>query len=203
MEALVGAEKSIKKHKPQYNRMRKAETFTHSIDWWKDDKEIINFKIVPFEESENALLSFTTYATARERLDSWIDEYELCLRYCGLVSEEAICFNHQIKKCNGICAEQEEVSPYNSRAQKIVNKYTYNHSDFFIVDKGKSADEKSIIYIKNRKYYGSGYLEKHQSIASVEDLEDIVKAADYYPDSDMLIHGYLKTKSGQKIVPIS
>ena len=201
--ALLLESEEIKKHKPQYNRMRKAETFTHSIDWWKDDKEIINFKIVPFEESENALLSFTTYATARERLDSWIDEYELCLRYCGLVSEEAICFNHQIKKCNGICAEQEEVSPYNSRAQKIVNKYTYNHSDFFIVDKGKSADEKSIIYIKNRKYYGSGYLEKHQSIASVEDLEDIVKAADYYPDSDMLIHGYLKTKSGQKIVPIS
>lgn len=201
--ALLLESEEIKKHKPQYNRMRKAETFTHSIDWWKDEKEIINLKIVSYEESENALLSFNTYATARERLDSWIDKHALCLRYCGLVSEEAICFNHQVKKCNGICAEQEEISLYNERAQKIIDKYTFNYADFFIVDKGKTADEKSIVYIKNRKYYGSGYLERNQSISSVEELENIIKPAAYYPDSDMLIHGYLKTKFGQKIVPLS
>ncbi len=200
--ALLLESEEIKKHKPQYNRMRKAETFTHSIDWFKNEKGILNFKIVPSEESENALVSFNTYATARERLDSWIDEHELCLRYCGLVSEEAICFNHQIKKCNGICAEQETVSVYNERTQKIIDKYTFNYTDFFLVDKGKTADEKSIVYIKNRKYYGSGYLERNQSISSVEELENSIKPAVYYPDSDILIHGYLKTKSGQKIVPL-
>lgn len=201
--ALLLESEEIKKHKPKYNRMRKAETFTHSIDWFKDEKEILNFKIVSFEESENALVSFNTYATARERLDSWIDEHQLCLRYCGLVSEEAICFNHQIKKCNGICAEQEDISIYNERAQKIIDRYTFNQADFFIVDKGKTADEKSIVYIKNNKYYGIGYLERNQSISSVEELENIIKPAAYYPDSDMLIHGYLKTKTGQKIVSLS
>ncbi|MGZ3902961.1 MAG: exonuclease domain-containing protein [Bacteroidia bacterium] len=201
--ALLLESAEIKKHKPQYNRMRKAEEFTHSIDYFTDKKGIRNFKIVPFEESENALVSFTNYATARERLENWIDDNELCMTYCGLVSETASCFNHQIKKCRGICNNEEDIEFYNERAKKIIDQYTYDRSNFFIVDKGKTADEKSIIYIKNKKYYGSGYLDRHASISSVEELEDIVKPADYYPDSDMLIHGYLKTKSGQKIITLA
>jgi DNA polymerase III subunit epsilon len=201
--ALLLESQEIKKHKPKYNRMRKAEVFTHSIGYFTDKKGIINFKIVPFEESENALLSFTKYITARERLDSWIDEHELCMTYCGLVSESAVCFNHQIKKCRGICNNEEDIIFYNERAQKIIDNYTYEKSDFFIIDKGKTAEEKSIIYIKEKKYYGCGYLERHQPISSVEELEDFIKPADYYPDSDMLIHSYLKTKSGQKIISLT
>jgi DNA polymerase-3 subunit epsilon len=201
--ALLLESSEIKKHKPKYNRVRKADTFTHSIDWWEDEKEIINFKIVPFEESEHTLLSFSSYMSARERLDSWIEEHELCLTYSGLVSEDAVCFNHQIKTCRGICAQEEEVSYYNQRAKKIVDAYTFHASDFFIVDKGRTADEKSIIYIKDNKYYGCGYLDKGQSISSTEDLENIIKPADRYPDSDILVHGYLKNKSGQRIVTLN
>jgi DNA polymerase-3 subunit epsilon len=54
--ALLHEAEEIKKHKPKYNRMRKADLFTHTIDWFRDDKGIINFKIVGYEESENPLL---------------------------------------------------------------------------------------------------------------------------------------------------
>src|SRR6202022_1351561 len=91
--ALLLEAEEIKKHKPKYNRMRKADTFTHSIDWRKDKKGIINFKLVPYEESESPLLSFTSYMSGRERLEGWLEEHELCLRYCGLTTDsEAVCF---------------------------------------------------------------------------------------------------------------
>jgi DNA polymerase-3 subunit epsilon len=64
--ALLLESNEIKKHKPKYNRQRVYDTFTHSIDWFKDEKGIINFKILPFEESENSLQAFTSAIAARE-----------------------------------------------------------------------------------------------------------------------------------------
>ncbi len=95
--ALLLESEEIKKHRPKYNRMRKSSEFTYCIDHFTDNNGIINFKLVPFEESENALLSFTTYSTGRERVESWIEEHKLCLRYCGLTPEDSVCFNHQTK----------------------------------------------------------------------------------------------------------
>lgn len=189
--ALLLESEEIKKHKPQYNRMRKSEEFTHCIDYFIDKKGIINFKIVPFDESENALLTFNTYLSARERLESWIDIKELCLRYCGLTGEEAICFNHQIKKCNGICAEQEDIEVYNKRAQAILNEYLFKQKNFVIVDKGRNAGEYSVVLVEDSHYKGFGYYDSFEQISSPEEFKGFIKAATYYPDADNLIRQVL------------
>lgn len=118
--ALLMESEEIKKHKPKYNRQRVSDVFTHSIDWFTDEDGVISLKIVPFEESLNALQSFISPVAAREVLNRWIDQYELCLSYCGLTESDAICFNHHIKKCNGICAGVEEAEVYNQRAKKLI-----------------------------------------------------------------------------------
>lgn len=198
--ALLLESEEIKKHKPKYNRMRKADVFTHSIDTWRDKQGIINFKIIPFEDAENPLLSFTTYFTARERLDSWIDEHELCMRYCGLVSEEAICFNHQIKKCKGICAGEEEITLYNQRAEKILKEYSFKDDSFVVIDKGRNIEEKSVVLIENRKYVGYGFIDQSIQANSIEEIRDIVQGKTYYPDMNDLVRGWLKNKNPFKIL---
>lgn len=198
--ALLLESEEIKKHKPKYNRMRKSETFTHSIQTWEDKEGIINFKIVPFDENEEALLSFTTYATARERMEAWIEEHELCIRYCNLVSENAVCFNHQIKKCRGICAGNEETNLYNERALKILNEYSFKHENFVILNKGRTLDEKAVILIEGRKYAGYGYVDQTTQASSIEEIKDIVKLKNYYPDMTDLVRGWLKNKSATKVV---
>lgn len=198
--ALLLESEEIKKYKPKYNRMRKASEFTHCIDTWKDKKGIINFKIVPFDEAEQPLVSFANYASARERLEQWIDEHTLCMRYCGLTSEEAVCFNHQIKKCGGICAEEETAEEYNKRANEILSAHSFGKDHFILVDKGKTRGEVSLIYVKNGKYYGYGYHSSENPIASAEELEYSVKKQNYYPDSDMLIRGFIKNNQGKKII---
>jgi DNA polymerase-3 subunit epsilon len=197
--ALLLESQEIKKHKPKFNRMRKNDTFAYCIDWCKDKKGILNLKILPAEESKNALLSYGSYISAREKLDRWIEEHELCMTYCGLAGEETACFNHQIKTCRGICAGQEEPEYYNERVQEIVDQYTYRKTDFFIADMGRWPGEKSIIYIKDMKYYGYGYLDNSMSISSAEDVESIIIPADPYPDADMLIHGYLRNHGKRMI----
>ena len=49
--ALLLESEEIKKHKPKFNRRRKSEDFTHSIDWFEDKKGVISYKIVTYNES--------------------------------------------------------------------------------------------------------------------------------------------------------
>lgn len=193
--ALLLESEEIKKHKPKFNRMRKGADFTHSIEYFTDKAGILNLRVVPFEEAAQPLLSFNNYASARERLDAWLDEHLLCMRYCGLASEEAVCFNHQIKKCNGICCGEEEIGDYNKRAREIVSRYSYEKDNFIVVERGKERSEKSLVYVRDGKYYGYGYISNECNISSVEELECSVKKQTYYPDSDMLVKAYLSSKS--------
>lgn len=192
--ALLLESEEIKKHKPPYNRVRKSEEFTHVIEWFRDKDNIINFKIVPYDEAENTLLSFTTYLTARERLESWIDEHELCLRFCGLMEEGSVCFNHQIKKCNGICGGEEEVELYNKRANKILERYLFEHSNFVLLDKGRTAEERSVVLVEEGRYSGYGYFDASDPVTSPADVKDMVKRSYGHPDSNDLIKSWLQQK---------
>lgn len=201
--ALLLESSEIKKHKPKYNRARKADAFTHSIDWFTDKTGIINLKIVEFDESENAIASFVSYGAARERLEKLIDENDLCLRYCGLTGEDAICFNHQIKKCKGICNDEEEIETYNSRVKLIIQKTSYSLSDFILLDKGRHFEERALILVENGIYKGYGYIDNSHQINSVNDCRDIIKAANYYPDSDDLLKGWMRNNKQYKIYNLS
>jgi len=198
--ALLLESQEIKKHKPRYNRMLKSEVFTHCLDWFKDKSGIINFKLVTYEESENALFSFNNYLSARERLEQWIDDYQLCLRYCGLTSDDAVCFNHQLKKCNGICNDDEEIELYNKRAEELIKEFSYTPQSFVIMDKGKTTEDQSIILIENNVYKGYGYLDASLQLSSVSELKELISDANYYPDSDIIVKSWLKKNKVKKIM---
>jgi DNA polymerase-3 subunit epsilon len=199
--ALLLESEEIKKHKPRYNRSRVSDNFTHSIDWFEDEKGIINFKIVPYDESENPLQSFTSLISARERLEQWIDEYALCINHCGLMQKEAVCFNHHIKKCNGICAGEEEVEIYNLRADMILKQYISAEKNYVIIDKGRAPEEHSIILVENRRYTGYGFIDASCSVNDPGDFKSYINRANYYPDADVLLRGWLKRgKKVKKIV---
>ncbi len=198
--ALLLESEEIKKHKPKYNRMLKAELFSHSIDWFMDKSEIINLKIVAYNESQNALHTFITYSSARERIESWLEEYQLCLRYCNLTSDESVCFNHQLKKCNGICNDNEEIEVYNKRVNQLIKENTYNQQNFILMDRGRTVEEQSLILIENNSYKGYGYLDSSMQLSNPEELKELVKHSEYYPDSDIIIKSWLKKNKVKKIV---
>lgn len=203
LAALLLESEEIKRYKPKYNRRSKADVFTHSIDWYMNDKGILCFRICEAEEAEQSLQAFTSYAAARSVLDEWITRYSLCLRYCHLTSDEAVCFNLHIKQCNGICAEEEAVDVYNKRANEIVQEYQPLIKNGFIIDKGRHVEENTLIYIENGHYRGFGYVDNQSGIQSVEELKGCVQYKRYYPDADSIIRSWLKQKGrGVKWVKI-
>jgi DNA polymerase III subunit epsilon len=198
--ALLLESDEIKKHKPHYNRMRKAEIFTHSIDWFKDAKGIVCLKLVEYEFANQPLMSFVSYATGRERLEAWIDDYELCLRFCGLASEEAVCFNHQLKKCKGICNNDEEIESYNKRVIKLIKEHSYTEPNFILIDRGRNIEEQALVLIENATYKGFGYIDSSIQFTNPNELKEVIKKINYFPDSDILIKSWLKKNNIKKIV---
>ncbi len=92
----------------------------------------------------------------------------MCLPYCDLTNEESLCFNHQIKKRNAICTEEEVVVAYNKRAKKIFKRYLFDFPNFVIIDKGKAPGEQSLILVENGRYAGYGYMDGGTQINSPE-----------------------------------
>ena len=201
--SLLLESQEIKKHQPIYNRQRKKEIFTHAIDFFTDEQDIINLRIVPFEDSQNALLSFNHYTTARERLEQWIDEKELCLRYCGLTTEGSVCFHHQIKKCRGICAEQESIQTYNERVNTVVTAHTFPKKDFIILDKGRTHDEKSFILVQDYTYIGYGYLEENMSFTTIDDFCAHIETKQRHPDEHEIVRAWLKQQKNPRMISFS
>lgn len=193
--ALLHESEELKKHKPPYNRMRKSDNFTHSIDAFLDETGILNLKIVETEKSQNTLLSFVNYSSARERLDQWIEEHTLCLRYCNLTSYDSVCDHHQIKKCYGICAEKEVPETYNKRVTKILNQFKFPHTSFIVIDRGRNFEERSVILVENGKYCGYGYIDNHSQFASSDEIRDIIKQNPWYPDANDLIRSFIRLNS--------
>jgi DNA polymerase-3 subunit epsilon len=189
--ALLHESEEIKTHKTKYNRARKRSVFTHSIDWFYDDGGILNYKIVPFDESDTPVMSFTSHIAARERLNAWIEDHMLCYNYCGL-NEEGECFMHPIKRCYGICCGKEDAEEYNLRAKRITDEFLFPEKNFLILDKGRHHDEQSIILIENGHYAGFGYFDVSDPVTSPEELKAYVKKTTFYPDADALVRWYLR-----------
>jgi DNA polymerase-3 subunit epsilon len=200
--ALLLESEEIKKHKPRYNRARKREVFTHCIDWFTDKEGVISFKIVEYDHAENPLLSFGSYMSARERMDQLIDQHQLCLKYCGLTGEESVCFNHQIKACNGICAGEEEADKYNRRAQKILDEFIFINKDFIVLDRGRHPEERSLILVEDGKYKGYGYVDSTHQIACEEELKYVASPRPWYPDCDHLLRSWMKGGGKYKLIPL-
>jgi DNA polymerase-3 subunit epsilon len=190
--ALLLESEEIKKKKPLYNVRRKNHEFSHCIDFFTDALGVINFKIVPAVESENALLQFNNYSSAREKLDSLIENSDLCLSHCGLTGKESSCFNHQLKKCRGICCGLEEVNEYNQRVSDIIATHSFAKSSFVILDKGRNAEERSIVLIEKNQYQGFGYVDELSQISNSSEFKNIVRKATYYPDHNDLIRSWMK-----------
>ncbi len=198
--ALLLESQEIKNHKPFYNRQRKKDVFTHCIDFFTDEEGVLNLKIIPFDESEKRVLAFTSYTSARERLEQWIDRKDLCLRYTGLTSEDSVCFNHQIKKCRGICANLEPVDEYNSRVQELLQEHSFDHPHFLILEQGRQGVEKSFVFIHNYQYAGYGYLDESCQITSKEDVFSYLTQQKTHPDDHDIIMSWLKQKKRHTLV---
>ena len=206
--ALLLEDYEIKRLKPSINKAQRKTFFPYCIYSYTDENGYLRFhavkNIAEIRKKNRILQEFEKLTDAKSYLKGIAHKYELCEKLMEPAYTEGDakgCFYHQIGKCHGACIGQESYADYNFRAQAAIDKMnTQFDEDFFIIDKGKSHSEKSVILIQNGHYRGWGYID-YENITT-EDLFEAIKKYPSSADCNRIIRLFINQNKGIKIVKL-
>ncbi|MBN2167295.1 MAG: exonuclease [Marinilabiliaceae bacterium] len=183
---------------PKYNKTLKRKKYSYGLYSYKDRNGYERLVIRKSGDNDMAILTFENYDSALQKLYVLIDKYELCQKMCGLYEGKNGCFQYQLKQCKGACVGEEDPLNYNERIKSMICSVEFGYKNLVIIDRGRTADEYSVVYIENGCYCGYGFFNSDQSFSKPEDFKDVIDFKDDNRNSKNIISVYLK--SGAKII---
>ncbi len=99
----------------------------------------------------------------------------------------------------GACKQFEPAEYYNKRVLEAIEPLRVDHSNMFIIDKGRSDDEKSVVLIKDSCYKSYGYIWA-EYIYNREELEKCIVVKQDNRDVQQIIRSHLKYKEVEKVL---
>lgn len=160
--ALLLESQLIKVEKPMYNQKLKKNRFPYGLYTYTDDKGYMRLFIGSTSKSDEIpLASFTTKREGVKFLEQICEKYTLCQKLCDLYPTQSSCFHYSIKKCDGACIGKESPESYNQRVKELVDTLNLNGETFFIIDKGRHKNEKSLVLVERGSFAGFGYAPYH------------------------------------------
>ncbi|HCQ12447.1 hypothetical protein [Flavobacterium sp.] len=67
-----------------------------------------------------------------------------------------------------------DLDSHNEQIEKALNHLLSKRESFAIIDKGRTQEEKSIVYVENGHFYGMGYLSSDIIINEITELKEHV-----------------------------
>lgn len=197
--SLLLESEEIKVRMPIYNRAQRRNSFHYGLFSRFDLHGYIELYIDKVEEMSRPITSFSSRREAYDFVHMLIEEYELCQKLCSVYDTQTSCFNHQIKKCNGACIQEESPEDYNERVQMAMDRLRLQHENFFVIDKGRKAGERSVVKVENSTYRGFGYC-KDKDITKMDKLHTCIESRMHNRDTQSIIRGYLQRNKMELII---
>lgn len=179
--ALLLESEEIKKHRPYINRKQRTRSFPFAIHTFKDENGYIRFDTLKTTAKDRKTLQilaeFPKLGNAKSRLQRVVRTFGLCPQLAGLEARTTgkVCFNYHLKKCEGACADLEEATIYNERAEKAIAFLSQLFDDdFFLIDEGRRADERAVVLVEGNCYKGFGYIDGSNGAMGLEDLRSVI-----------------------------
>jgi len=158
--ALLRESEEIKIHQPRYNSAQRNIHFTHGLYQHIDQRGYVNLFVKKNTLTEKPLITFTSLSTGKKYLEFWLDQFQLCQRFCHIHKSDGACFNFTIKKCSGACIGNESPESYNNRVAALTDELNFKGKSFLIVDKGRVSSELGFIAVVDGQYEGYGYMHR-------------------------------------------
>jgi len=86
------------------------------------------------------------------------------------------------------------------RADKTTNEFIFKSKNFFIIDTGRSDDERCAVKIANGRYTGYGYFDINDMGFGLTALHDCIKPATDNESIQVILKSYLKKNKVEKII---
>ena len=198
--ALLKESHEIKEQKPLYNRKQRRATSDFGIYYFEDQQGYIRFKIEKLKREKGLLTTFNSYREAREYLFDLCEHNNLCQKLCGLYDTEGACFYYHVSACRGACVQEESPESYNMRAKRVIESLSLDHENVFILESGRTGDEKAVIKIENGRYVGYGFIEGSLDGLGPELLNDVIKLYPANQDVYRILRNYLRTGKVYNII---
>lgn len=198
--ALLIESSEIKAIKPVFNRAQRRTGFRWGIYSFTDSGGYLRFEYRNVEGEQVPLSTFTSRDRARAKLEQLVSDYTLCQKLCGLYETDGPCFHRQVTLCLGACSGEESPSSYNERAFKALDEFIFTGRSFFIIDRGRSSEEKAAVKIINGKYAGFGYFDINDVGFGLTAIHDCIKTATDNRDIQVILKSYLKTHKVERII---
>jgi DNA polymerase-3 subunit epsilon len=198
--ALLKESSEIKSNKPVYNRAQRKTGFQWGIYCSTDYKGYMNFSFGQISGEESPVSVFTSKEKAKSKLLSLVEKYELCQKLTGLYDTIGPCFHYHVGICKGACCEKESVESYNERARKAAEEFIFTRRNFFIIDKGRDADERSAVKVVNGKFAGYGYFNINEMGFGLTAVHDCIQCSKDNRDIQIILKQYLKGYKIEKII---
>ena len=172
--ALLLESDEIKRNQPIFNQSQKRTYFNYGLYSFEDELGYINLKIMRILDELTPIYTYSSSQEGKEHMTRICEDFNLCQKLCGLYDTNGACFHYQIHSCKGACIGEEHSSLYNSRVGDALENYQFKHQNFFVIDKGRSDDENSIVKVESGKYLGFGYLGKDQITSQMDLMHDCI-----------------------------
>ena len=198
---LLKVQNEIKANHPHLNRKMKYRIFPVGInvDNTYDYPKLIVEQILTGKEY---LSVFRNKKDANTALFQLIDKYGLCMQKNSSIKFEGVCYNYEIKKCDGACMAIENPKNYNLKVKEMIASFYYPHTDFLIIEKGRRNGESAFIYIENNQFKGYGYFELNHQIKSKKQIKSRLISMKENTDVKKLINSFLFRKNYLKLIPL-
>ena len=199
--ALLRESQLIKLHKPVYNQQLKKSRFPYGLfDYYDENGYRRLYLALTSKKNEIPLISFSTKKEGTLYLERICDEHSLCQKLSDLYPTKSACFHYSIKKCAGACIGEETPKIYNIRIDKFVNDLCFNGDSFYIVDKGRQKNEKSLVLIERGSIVGYGYAPYHFQGQPTIKWNRFIDLMAEDRDARTIINGYLRKNTESEIV---
>ncbi len=199
--ALLMESAAIKHHFPQYNRSQKRPTQQYGIFTYEDRNGILHLAFNKLKQAPNAFVTFNNITESRAYLEQVCMDFSLCPKYCHLQENVTACSHYKIITCEGICRDKEPVARYNEKVNAAVAHMVAKNDDIIIKEKGRSSEEEAFVLIKNGQYSGYGFIEKENTITSLEDIDAFMNPQKDNLDTQRILKSYL-SRNTMNVIPL-
>lgn len=201
--ALLQESLLIKEHQPIYNRALKRHKFPYGLYDYVDEKGYLRLMISSVAKmNESPLLSYNSKREATASLERLVEEHQLCKKLCNIYKTSSACFQYTIKECKGACVNEESTEDYNARCQGLVDELNLNEATFYIVDKGRQRNEKSLIYVEKGTLRGIGYAPFHFNRKKPKNWDSFIDFVPEDRDARTILKLFLRKNEGHELVHI-
>lgn len=190
--ALLLESSEIKKIFPKYNRAQRRVQESIGLFSYEDRDGILHIAYNRLKLVSNPLMKFYNVTECRVFLENLCENFDLCPKYCHLQTNVSSCFHYQIKKCKGICRNEEPIALYNERVQQAITSVRFKTENFIIKEKGRNNNEYACVLVLNGIYKGFGYINKRKKIKTPNDYLELITMLKDNNDVKRILNTYLK-----------